>query len=182
MIKSIITLLLLNSLSVISQPAVILKTWRLPLDADVKAFYPKFINEDSEILFSSQSYVGLFRYEMNTGKTITISEKRGAGYNTRLSEDGKIFFKTFDLINSRKNYSIWSYDLINEETKRFVSDLARAKIPSQLQNNQLVYIADTILKKKIISSSFPEKAETNFAVYSEDDNLHWNTLDCRNLC
>lgn len=62
--------------------------------------------EGDYILLTSGANKGLVRFDLATGNTMTISEKEGAGYEVKISQDGnEVIYRetTYDIDHTRRN-------------------------------------------------------------------------------
>jgi len=154
-----------------AQNVEVIETKLVQLEKDKEAFYPRFANNDDNILYTSSNYIGLFSYNLVSGTSKTITEKKGAGYNPIILSDN-VIYRSFVIETGKKNHSISSANIISGEKEVLVSNKRHLKLPSQLYNEEILFIEKSKpLYKEINSITLKKSNLPNKAVYVENDNL-----------
>jgi hypothetical protein len=145
---------------------------KLEIDQIEKGFYPKFINNDSEILITNSNYKGLYSFNISTKELTSISDKNGAGYNPLILEDDVILYRTHKFIAGKKYQSLTYYNSITNEKERVESDIRLLKVPKQLPSSEIALVKNQeAVQKRLGFQELSKLNQNSLAVYVEDNNL-----------
>lgn len=160
------------SIENIAQEITIVETHRIKPNLNKELYFPHFSSDDSKILFSTSNYKGLYYYELESGKTKTITEGFGAGYKPLiLSADSPVIFKTDIYDKGRKYGSIHSFNFATEQKQTLELNKRRVVLPDQVNSNSLKYLLNSELKQFMLENKLEKSNIPERAVYVEDDRL-----------
>ncbi len=94
-------------------------------------YYPLGNSDDSKIIFSSESYKGLWMLDNNNGRIEKINDYYSAGYEPAFAEGDKIIHRKDDFKNNRRFISIYEYNVFEKsETiiEEELRDIAQIKV------------------------------------------------------
>ncbi|MGC3978133.1 MAG: hypothetical protein QM751_07845 [Paludibacteraceae bacterium] len=162
-IKTIFFLALL-SFSLLSAQKITVKTQN-EIVLNAAAYYPTLNNDGSKLLFSSESYNGLFLYDFNTGKTTEISKAINAGYYPVFSaDDTKIFYKNTNLDNRLRYDALESYDVMTGKQQQMLAPQRNLRQAQSYHNGILV-----LTGKNLVKSTFGKSSKTISVYVSSED-------------
>ena len=133
---------------VFSQQVTVINTVQLTTPSDASFYYPQFSPDDSKIIFTSESYKGIWLYDMKTERIVQLNNDMGAGYEPLFSLDGaSIIYRADNYSNLKRYSSLVIQNLITGEIKIIesnVRDLSAPKIfltsgPIYFKNNSLYH-------------------------------------------
>ncbi len=148
-----------------AQEIIIKKQYPIESNGVNQAFYPNLNTDGSQLLFTSENYVGLQLYEFKSGTTKTISQGVNAGFEPVFSENNsKVFYRISQYEQGRRLDALESFDLKTERKDQMMSPQRNLHKP-QTYHNGLIVEAD----KKMYKTTFGRtKAEIPSYVSSED--------------
>lgn len=171
-LKNIFILVILINIILDAQSIQVDEQIKLKIDKFDQAYYPQFSKDDSKIIFSSSTYRGLYTYDIWNESSSVITDELGAGYNPLVMDNATILYRSFKLSNGKKYHSLKSFDLNTGNSKIFKSDKRSLKLPKQTNNNEVVLIENSEVKREKIDQVILRKASLpSKAVYVEDNNL-----------
>lgn len=94
-------------------------------------YYPLGNIDDSKIIFSSESYQGLWMLDNKTGSVKKLNNHYSAGYEPVFSKENKIVHRKDDFKNNRRFISIYEYNVSKmSETviEKDLRDIAQIKV------------------------------------------------------
>lgn len=170
--RYIIILTLLTCVNVIfAQEVKILNTFEISTEPVNKALFPKFSADDQEVIFSSENYKGLYRYDLVTKSFSVITEEAGAGYNPLVLDDETILYRTTKYKKGRKFHSLFSKDLKTNNETELVREERNLRLPNQHLGNNILYRINDHTEAHFFSSDKLLKGQATKAVYSENSEL-----------
>ena len=139
----------------IAQDIKVLETEKLPIE---NGYNPKFILNDSKIVFSKSNYKGLYLFDSATKTTSTISNEDGAGYNPLISQSDKIIFRETKFIKGKKFHDLNSFDIISNTVEQIESNKRSLKLPSQKFTDDIILINENEIETKKLSENRAAKS------------------------
>lgn len=130
-----------------------------------RAYYPVFNNAGNKILYSQESYKGLYLFDIEKKEVKQISQDKNAGYYPVFSsDDSKIFYRNTNMVNGLRWDALESVD-VNTFQQRQMATPQRNLKQARNYGNGVLILAD----KKLIKSTFgTSKKEVPVYVSSED--------------
>ena len=77
-------------------------------------YYPQGNIDDSKIIFSSETYKGLWMLDNTNGRIEKLNDYYSAGYEPAFTDGDKIIHRKDDFINNRRFISIYEYNIIEK--------------------------------------------------------------------
>ncbi len=117
-------------------------------------FFPRFSPSGDYLLVSSSNYAGLRAYDLSTKATTVITTDAGAGYNTRISADGKtILYTKTEMIKNLKNNSLIQVDKVTRTKKQLTAPSRETITPSFAANKPIYISAKKYIKPNVSNSA-----------------------------
>ncbi len=171
-IKTSIVLLLLVNVLLYSQKIELSSITKINSEKMGESFYPKFSNDDNQIIFTSSNYKGLYSYNLITEKTGIISEKNGVGYNPIILSNDKVLNRSFDFVDGKKMHSVLISEINSGEIETLELSKRNVSIPQQIVGSEIVLVENFgISLKQISEKTLLKSAQNTTAVYSENNSL-----------
>ncbi|MDA3859626.1 MAG: hypothetical protein PF445_00220 [Melioribacteraceae bacterium] len=126
-------------------------------------FYPVTNYDDSKIIFSSDSYKGLWLMNGENGSLEKLNDYYSSGYEPMFTVDNKIVHRKDDFKNNRRFISIYEYDIIEKSEKiveEELRDIAQIKVVNENEiaysrNQKLLEIKSNNKLERTTSNSLP---------------------------
>lgn len=105
-------------------------------------FYPSFSNDGTKIIFTSESYKGLWLHDLKTQNTTQINDLTGSGYKpVFIGNDESIIFRTDNFSNDGRTSSLRKVEL-NSKNETILIDFTRElSAPLYAKSNGVVYLS-----------------------------------------
>jgi len=128
--KSFLFIFLFAGLTIAQEVSVISNKALTSLEQG-EFYYPQGNIDDSKIIFSSETYKGLWMLNNNSGRIEKLNDYNSAGYEPIFTESDKIIHRKDDFQNNRRFISIYEYNVF-EKMERIVEeelrDIAQIKV------------------------------------------------------
>lgn len=172
MIKKILLIAFAINIPLFPQLVKLGEQTKIKSDKLTQCFYPKFSSDDSQIIFTSENYKGLYTYNIKSKQTKIISEENGTGYKPLIVDDN-IIFRNSEFINGKKHHSVFLTDINSNQIKTIETGKRRISIPNQIVSKALTLIENSSLNKKnIFTNKLSKTNQISKAIYSENDHLY----------
>ena len=170
--SKIFILLIIIANLLLAQKVKVVETVKVPIDIVEQSYYPQFSYDDTKIIFSSAGYKGLYTYEIENDGSSIITEAYGAGYNPLILDSEIIAYRTFELTSGKKYHSLNMYNFNTGIINIIQKDKRMLKLPRQLNNSELFYVENSIVKEENIEKqSLLKNLQSSKAIYVEENNL-----------
>jgi len=117
------------------------------------AFYPKFSPDGSYLLLTSVNYSGLQKWEPASRKLQKLTDEPGAGYASRISEDGQeVLFTKIELVDRLRHNSLHSVSLVTGE-KQKLTERGREAISPAFAGNRPVYVKSGRMQRGVVKQT-----------------------------
>lgn len=170
--KRILIFLLIMAVQNVAQNVVVVEDIAVTSSKDGAFYYPLVSPNGKSVLFSSESYKGLWAKNLTTGKTIKITNATGAGYEPSFSSSSNEILYREDKFTSGKRYSsLLSY---NPSTNKSVvldegiRDLKIFRDNMKVFNN---YMKDAEVKSILKQSMSKKTTSANRIVFMHDSKI-----------
>lgn len=172
-IKQIVILCMIG-INILSAQNITVKT-QTKIQLNTKVFYPTLNAEGDKLLFSNESYKGLYLYDFSTKNTKEISQEQNSGYFPVFSVDNsKIFFRTTNFENRLRYDGLQSYDIKSSKKQQMLSPQRNLRQAQGYHNGVLVLRGKTLVKstfgvtKKTIPA-YVSSEDLNIYVYNDGE-------------
>lgn len=116
-------------------------------------FYPKFGHDGSYLLLTSVNYAGLSRWEPGSRQLKVLTDEPGAGYASRMSDDGQeLLYTRIEMVNRLRHNSLHSISMVSGE-KRKLTEPGRDAITPAFSGSRPLYVKAGKLEKGIVKQS-----------------------------
>lgn len=103
-------------------------------------FYPKFGHDGSYLLLTSVNYAGLKKWELSSRELKVLTDEPGAGYASRISDDGQeLLYTRIELVNRLRHNSLHSISMVSGE-KRKLTEPGREAITPAFAGSRALYV------------------------------------------
>lgn len=172
-IKQIVILCMIG-INILSAQNITVKT-QTKIQLNAKVFYPTLNAEGDKLLYSNESYKGLYLYDFSTKNTKEISQEQNSGYFPVFSVDNsKIFFRTTNFENRLRYDALQSYDIKSSKKQQMLSPQRNLRQAQGYHNGVLVLSGKTLVKstfgvtKKTIPA-YVSSEDLNIYVYNDGE-------------
>ncbi|MCF6269147.1 MAG: hypothetical protein L3J41_05530 [Melioribacteraceae bacterium] len=139
---------------------------------DGEFYYPVGNIDDSKIIFSSETYKGLWMLDNETGSIGKLNDYYSAGYEPAFTNDNKIIHRKDDFRNNKRFISIYEYN-ISERSERIIEDELRGIAQIKVVNgNEINYSRKQSLLEIKSNNKIVKTAANNLPIVMiENSNL-----------
>lgn len=163
--QNLIILFLLAGFTLSAQKIEVKSQYELPV-ATKSAHYPTISEDGNKLLFSSDSYKGLYLYDFATKQEKPVSDVQNAGYDPIFSNDNsKVFFRNTTFENGRRFDALESYDLTTGRQVQMMKPQRDLRSARSYHNGALIQ-ADNRLYKTTFG-----RTKAAIPVYVSSENL-----------
>lgn len=172
----LIALLAISSQMTFAQFITVQSAELLKINDSKDCFFPQFSPAGDYLLVSGSNYAGLRSYDFATKTTTVITTDAGAGYNTRISADGKtILYTKTELVKNLRHNSLVQVEKATRIKKQLTAPM-RENITPRFAENTSTYIAG----KKFVRSNV-SIAQTKPIVTIEDRKMVLYSANARKV-
>ncbi|GJQ61213.1 MAG: hypothetical protein SCALA702_02660 [Melioribacteraceae bacterium] len=123
-----------------------------------------FSPNSEEMYFTTDNYIGLWKYNIESKNVEQISDEMGAGYRFSFDKSGnKIYYRTDQFSQGKRYSTIIEKDLLTNRQSNIESNLRNATPPVILNSGKSLYFVNNTLKEAGIAN---ESAKNDIAVLS----------------
>ncbi len=142
-------LMLVVQMFIFAQQVSVLETTEVTKLSGGEFYYPKFSADNSKIYFTKSDYQGLYSLDLSSNKLETISKDLGAGYEFKVSEDNKVYYRVnkFNESGVRREQSIVKKDLTTNE-EEIVTSGKDLSVPQLINSTNLVFSKNGSIERK----------------------------------
>ncbi|MCB9211781.1 MAG: PD40 domain-containing protein [Ignavibacteriales bacterium] len=171
-IKKIFALLFVFTVLLFPQKIKLGEQTKINSEIINECYFPQFSKDDSKIIFSTESYKGLYAFDLKNKITKIISEENGAGYKPLLLNDEDIAIKTFKVENGRKYYSAYIKNINTGVSEVLEVNKRRISLPQQIVGADFILLQNSLINRKVFNNNNLQKTnQITTAIYSEDNSL-----------
>ncbi|MCK5457529.1 MAG: hypothetical protein KAI45_10425, partial [Melioribacteraceae bacterium] len=127
-------------------------------------YYPIGNIDDSKIIFSSETYKGLWMLDNTNGRIEKLNDYYSAGYEPAFTDGDRIIHRKDDFKNNRRFISIYEYNVFEKsETiiKEELRDIAQIKV---VNGDEINYSRNQSLLEISSNSNLAKTATTNLPI------------------
>ncbi len=127
-------------------------------------YYPLGNIDDSKIIFSSESYKGLWMLDNKTGSIEKLNDYYSAGYEPAFTDANKIVHRKDDYKNNRRFISIYEYN-VTEKSETIIETELRDMAQIKVFNGEVInYSKNKNLLEVELNNKLTKKATNNSPV------------------
>lgn len=159
--------ILLLSITIVTAQTISIEKTYSPIAQ--KGFHPQFNSTGNLLAFTSDSYVGLYIYNLSDQSVIKVTEEAGAGFQPLFSINSeKVFYKNIVYESRLRKDGVKSFDLTSQKQVEMLQPRRGVKQPQAFENGFLVIADNKLLKTTFGASKVPA---TNY-IWSDGSNLY----------
>jgi tricorn protease-like protein len=141
-------------------------------------FYPKFNTSGDKIIFTSETYKGLWLYDTNTKVIRNISQREGVGFKPNFNKSDKsIVCRSYMFENNKRISTLLNIDVVNGQESVLLENERDLNYPMQTSLGNVF----TLVNKKVMSfeQSLQKQnpLQNELAVYIENSNLILESME-----
>lgn len=133
-------------------------------DIDGNYSHAIFSPDSKEIYFTTDSYIGLWKYNTDSKKVTRISDEMGAGYEFAFDKTGhKLYYRADQFIQGRRISKVVENNLLTGQKNIIESNLRNVTPPVVLNSGKSVYFVNNTLRE---AGNAIESTKNDIAVIS----------------
>jgi len=170
--KKFVFVCLILSAQIFAQKVTVIQDVAVTGTKDGKFYYPVVSPDGKSLLFSSESYKGLWSRDLISGKIVKITDAIGAGYEPGFSSvSGEVIFREDKFVKGKRNSSLISFDAVSKKKTVLEEGIRDLKLYRDNYNAFKNYVKEnevrTIMKESMLQkSAVPERI-----VYIQDSKM-----------
>lgn len=136
-------------------------------------FYPQFTPDNKALLFSSETYMGLWLYDLNFNSLSQINNHIGSGYYPRFSPNGEdIVYRVDGFIDKLKYSDLRSYSLTDRTEKLIYPQSRFLSEPLYVGDSEISFFKDgDVLSYSNLSREATSRISSFPIVFVENSDL-----------
>ncbi|MDP3580726.1 MAG: hypothetical protein Q8S39_02250 [Ignavibacteria bacterium] len=142
--KRFLIIVLLIAAQISAQKVTVIENVAVTNPKDGAFYYPLLSPDGKSLLFSSESYKGLWSKDLSTGKVVKITDVNGAGYEPGFSPvSNEILFREDKFVKGKRFSSLRSYDAATKKSVVLEEGVRDLKICRDNSNALKNYVKET---------------------------------------
>lgn len=169
--KKTISLLAMAAMALIASAQLkVVSIEKLPATEGKGYYHPQFAPQGDYLLLTSNNYRGLSQYDLNTKEAKVLTEAENAGYESQVSEGGKVVvYRDVEYINNRRYTSIKSIEVATGKVTT-IDEPSREQYAFRFMNGEIkVAKQEKMLTKRLVSDI--TRKEVSLVAAIENKNL-----------
>lgn len=135
-------------------------------------YYPTVSPDGKSLLFSSDSYKGLWSKNLSTGKIVKISDANGAGYEPGFSSvSNEILFREDKFVRGKRFSSLLSYDVTAKKSIVIEDKVRDLKICRDNSNAFKNYVKEAEVKTTLKQGMLQKTSASERVVFIQDSKI-----------
>ena len=170
--KKILLILFITVASVLAQNVTVVDDIALTTAKEGAFYYPTVSPDGTSLLFSSESYKGLWSKNLSTGKIVKITAANGAGFEPGFSPVSKeILFREDKFIKGKRFTSLLSYDITSKKSVVVEEGVRDLKICRDNSNAFKNYVKGTEVRTTFKQGMLQKTSATERVVFIQDSKI-----------
>lgn len=170
--KKVLLILFITIASVFAQNVTVIEDIALTTSKEGAFYYPAINPDGTSLLFSSESYKGLWSKNLSTGKIVKITDANGAGYEPGFSSVSKeILFREDKFIKGKRFTSLFSYDIAAKKSVVLEEGIRDLKICRDNSNAFKNYVKGTEVRTTLKQGMLQKTSVPERVVFIQDSKI-----------
>jgi Tol biopolymer transport system component len=170
--KRFLILVLLIAVQIFAQKVTVIENAAVTNTKDGAFYYPAVSPDGANLLFSSESYKGLWSKNLSTGKTVKITDANGAGYEPAFSAvSGEVLFREDKFVKGKRFSSLLSYDAVTKKSVVLEDGVRDLKLNRDNSNAFKNYVRDTEVRTTMKQNMLQKSSAPEKVVFIQDSKI-----------
>lgn len=170
--KRFLIIVLLIAAQISAQRVTVIENVAVTNPKDGAFYYPAVCPDGTTLLFSSESYKGLWSKDLSTGKIVKITDVNGAGYEPGFSSvSNEILFREDKFVRGKRFSSLLSYDVAAKKATVLEEGVRDLKICRDNSNAFKNYVKETEVRSTMKQTMLQKSAVPEKVVFIQDSKI-----------
>lgn len=170
--KELLLFFLIIAAQLFAQNVTVLQDAAVTELKDGKFYYPTVSPDGKSLLFTSQSYKGLWSKDLSTGRVTRISNAAGAGYEPGFSAvSGELIYREDKFIKGKRFSSLISFDAAAKKRTVLEEGVRDLKLYRDHSNAFKKYVKENEVRSTIKETMLQKSAAPERIVYIQDSKM-----------
>ncbi len=170
--KKVLLLLFIAVVPLLAQKVTVVEDIAVTKLKEGAFYYPAVSPDGITLLFSSESYKGLWSKNLSTGKILKITNAAGAGYEPGFSSVSyEILFREDKFIKGKRFSSLLSYDMTKKKAIVLEEGIRDLKIYRDNLNAFKNYIKESEIRSTMKQNMLRKSTSVERVVYIQDSKI-----------
>ncbi len=170
--KKIFLILFITVAAMLAQNVTVIEDIALTTSKEGAFYYPTVSPDGISLLFSGESYKGLWSKNLSTGKIVKITDAIGAGYEPGFSTISKeILFREDKFIKGKRFTSLHSYDITSKKSVIIEEGIRDLKICRDYSNAFKNYVRGTEVKTTLKQRMLQKTSAQERVIFIQDSKI-----------
>lgn len=170
--KRLLLIFLITTIPLAAQMVTVVEDAAVTNLTDGAFYYPAVSPDGTTLLFSSESYKGLWSKNLSTGKVVKITNVNGAGYEPGFSPvSNEILFREDKFVKGKRFSSLLSYDVAAKKAAVLEEGVRDLKICRDNSNAFKNYVKETEVRSTMKQTMLQKSAVPEKVVFIQDSKI-----------
>ena len=170
--KRLLLIFLITTIPLAAQMVTVVEDAAVTNLKDGAFYYPAVSPDGTTLLFSSESYKGLWSNNLSTGKVVKITNVNGAGYEPGFSPvSNEILFREDKFVKGKRFSSLLSYDVAAKKAAVLEEGVRDLKICRDNSNAFKNYVKETEVRSTMKQTMLQKSAAPEKVVFIQDSKI-----------
>ncbi len=170
--KRFLIIVLLIAAQISAQKVTVVENAAVTNPKDGAFYYPTVSPDGASLLFSSESYKGLWSKNLSTGKIVKITDANGAGYEPAFSPvSSEVLFREDKFVKGKRFSSLLSYDAVTKKSVVLEDGVRDLKLNRDNSNAFKNYVRDTEVRNTMKQNMLQKTSSPEKVVYIQDSKI-----------
>lgn len=170
--KRFLIIVLLIAVQLFAQKVSVIENVAVTNPKDGAFYYPAVSPDGASLLFSSESYKGLWSKNLSSGKIVKITDANGAGYEPAFSSVGsEVLFREDKFVKGKRFSSLLSYDAATKKSVVLEDGVRDLKLNRDNSNAFKNYVRDTEVRTTMKQNMLQKSSATEKVVFIQDSKI-----------
>lgn len=170
--KRFLIIVLLIAVQLFAQKVSVIENVAVTNPKDGAFYYPAVSPDGASLLFSSESYKGLWSKNFSTGKIIKITDASGAGYEPAFSSfSSEVFFREDKFVKGKRFSSLLSYDAATKKSVVLEDGVRDLKLNRDNSSAFKNYVRDMEVRTTMKQNMLQKSSAAEKVVFIQDSKI-----------
>jgi hypothetical protein len=170
--KRLLLIFLITAVQIIAQKVTVVEDAAVTNLKDGAFYYPAISPDGKSLLFSTESYKGLWSKDLSTGRVVKLTDANGAGYEPGFSSlTGEILFREDKFVRGKRFSSLVSYDVAAKRSTVLEEGIRDLKLYRDNSNTFKKYVKENEVRSTIKETMLQKSAAPERIVYIQDSKM-----------
>ncbi|MFA7419644.1 MAG: hypothetical protein WCZ90_08145 [Melioribacteraceae bacterium] len=170
--KRFLIIVLLIAVQIFAQKVTVIENVAVTNPKDGAFYYPAVSPDGASLLFSSESYRGLWSKNLSSGKIVKITDANGAGYEPAFSSvSSEVLFREDKFVKGKRFSSLLSYDAATKKSVVLEDGVRDLKLNRDNSNAFKNYVRDTEVRTTMKQNMLQKTSAQEKVVFIQDSKI-----------